>query len=170
MISENSKTSEPHRLLLNLTDKIGLKRSDKYVALLNLSIYYIWKNLVPTWNEEFELPDGSYSVSNIQDYFEYILNQHEIVTDNLSIMIYVNKIENWIKFKIKTEYYLKLLTSKTMKLYGSTNKKIIKNENDENVPHLKITEVVLIHCNIVNNDYQQDSRAYLFLINHLVNY
>ena len=57
-----------------------------------------------------------------------------------------------------------------MKLCGSTNKKITKNENDENVPHLKITEVVLIHCNIVNNDYQQDSRAYLFLINHLVNY
>ena len=170
MNSENSKTSEPHRLLLNLTDKIGLKRSDKYVGLLNLSIYYIWKNLAPTWNEEFELPDGSYSVTNIQDYFEYILNQHEIVTDNLSIMIYVNKIENWMKFKIKTEYYLKLLTPETMKLCGSTNKKITKNENDENVPHLKITEVVLIHCNIVNNDYQQDSRAYLFLINHLVNY
>ena len=82
MSSENSKTCDPHRLLLNLTDKINLKRSDKYVALSNLSIYYIWKNIkksyknnklkisVPTWNEEFELPDGSYSVPDIQDYFK----------------------------------------------------------------------------------------------------
>ena len=88
MNSENSKTSDPHRLLLNLTDKINLKRSDKYVALSNLSIYYTWKNIkksyknnkfkisAPTWNEEFELPDGSYSISDIQDYFEYILKKH----------------------------------------------------------------------------------------------
>ena len=85
MNSENSKTSDPHRLLLNLTDKINLKRSDKYVALSNLSIYYTWKNIknsyennkfkisALTWNEGFELPDGSYSVSDIQDYFEYLL-------------------------------------------------------------------------------------------------
>ena len=82
MNSENSKTSEPHRLLLNLSDKINLKRSEKYVALSNLSIYYIWKDVkksyknnkfkisAPTWNEELELLDGSYSVSDIQDYFE----------------------------------------------------------------------------------------------------
>ena len=85
MNSENSKTSDPHRLLLNLSDKINLKRSDKYVALSNLSIYYTWKNIkrsyknnnfkisAPTWNEEFELPNGSYSVSNVQNYFKYIL-------------------------------------------------------------------------------------------------
>ena len=84
MNSENSKTSDPHRLLLNLTDKINLKRSDKYVALSNLSIYDTWKNIknsyennkfkisALTWNEGFELPDGSYSVSGIQDYCEYI--------------------------------------------------------------------------------------------------
>ena len=84
MNSENSKTSDAHRLLLNLTDKIHLKRSDKYVALSNLSIYYTWKNIknsyennkfkisALTWNEGFELPDGSYSVSDIQDYCEYI--------------------------------------------------------------------------------------------------
>ena len=84
MNSENSKTSDAHRLLLNLTDKIHLKRSDNYVALSNLSIYYTWKNIknscennkfkisALTWNEEFELPDGSYSVSEIQDYCEYI--------------------------------------------------------------------------------------------------
>ena len=85
MNSENSKTSDPHRLLLNLTDKINLKRSDKYVALSNLSIYYTWKNIKKsyknnkfkisalTWNEEFELLDGPYSVSDIQEYFEDIL-------------------------------------------------------------------------------------------------
>ena len=78
---ENSKTSDPHRLLLNLADKINLKRSDRYVALSNLNIYYIWKNIkksyknnklkisAPTWHEEFELPDRSYSVSDIQYYF-----------------------------------------------------------------------------------------------------
>ena len=76
---ENSKTSDPHRLLLSLLDKTNLKRSDKYVTLSNLSIYYLRKKIknlykrnklkisVPTWNEEFELPDGSYSVSDIQD-------------------------------------------------------------------------------------------------------
>ena len=62
----------------------------------------------PTWNEEFELPDGSYSVSDIQDYFEYILKKHETVTNNLSIKIHINKIESRITFKIKTGYYLEI--------------------------------------------------------------
>ena len=61
----------------------------------------------PTWNEESELTDGSHSVLDIQDYFEYTLKKHEIVTDNPSIRIYINKIENRITFKIKTRYYLK---------------------------------------------------------------
>ena len=83
--SENSKTSDPHRLFLNLTDKIYLRRKDKYITFSNLGIYYTWKNMKKayknnkfensalTWNEEFELPDGSYSISYIPDYFEYIL-------------------------------------------------------------------------------------------------
>ena len=86
--SKNSKTSDPHRLLLNLTDKINLKRSNKYAAISNLSMYYTWKNIkmsyknnkfkvsAPTWNKEFELPDGLYSISDIQDYFGYILQKH----------------------------------------------------------------------------------------------
>ena len=118
MNSENSKTSAPHRLLLNLSDKINLKRSDKYVALSNLSIYNTWKNIkksyknnkfkisAPTWNEEFELPDGSYSISDIQDYFEYILKKHGEKTVNRLIKIYVNKIENRITFKIKKDIIL----------------------------------------------------------------
>ena len=178
MNSENSKTSNPHRLLLSLTVKINLKKSDKYFALSNLSIYYKWKTIKKsyknnkfkisalTWNEGFELPDGSYSVSDIQYYFEYILKRHETVTGNPLIMIYVNKIENRITFKIKTGYYLELLTPETMKLLGSTKSKITQNETDENVPHLEITEVVLLHCNILNNDYRQDSRVlYTFVRN-----
>ena len=108
---------------------------------------------VPTWNEESELHDGSYSVSDIQDYFEYILKKHETVTDNISIMIYVNKIENRITFEIKTRYYLELLTLETIKLLGSTKSKITKDKNGENVPHLELIEVILVHCNTVNNDY-----------------
>ena len=69
----------------------------------------------PAWNEEFELPDGSYSVSHIQDYFEYIIKKYEAVTDNPSLMTYVNIIENRITFKIKTGCYLELLPPETMK-------------------------------------------------------
>ena len=84
MNSENRKTSEPHVLILKLTDKLDLRRGEKSIALSNLSICYTWKNIkstynnnkfkiyAPTWNDKFELPDGLYSVSNIQDYFEYI--------------------------------------------------------------------------------------------------
>ena len=154
MNSGNSKTPDPQKLLLNLSDKVNLKRSDKYVALSNLSIYYTWKNIkksyknnkfkisAPTWNEEFELPDGSYSVSDIQNYFEYILKKHETVADNPSIRIYVNKIENRIIFRIKTGYYLEPLTPETMKLLGSTKSKITKEKNRENMPYLEITEVI----------------------------
>ena len=178
MDSENSRSSEYHVLVLKLTDKLDLRRGQKTVALSNLSIYYTWKNIkspynnnklkisAPTWSKEFELPDGSYSVSDIQDYFEYILKKHSESVDNPSIRIYVNKIENIIMFKIKNGYYLELLTPETMKLLGSTNSKITKDKNGENVPHLGIVEVVLVHCNLVNNDYQQNSRIlYTFVPN-----
>ena len=101
-----------------------LKRSDNWVALSKLSIHYTRKNIkkpcknnkfktsAPTWNEEFELPDRSHSVSDIRDYFKCILKEHDKVTDNRSIMINVNNIENRITFKIKTEYYLELLMPK----------------------------------------------------------
>ena len=116
----------------------------------------LFKTSAPTWNEEIELPDESYSVSDIQDYLKYILLKHETVTHNPSIKIYVNKTENRITFKTKTGYYLELLMPEIMKLLGSTKSMITKDENGENVPHLKITEVVLIHSNIVNNDFHQD--------------
>ena len=178
MNSENSGTSEYHVLTLKLTDKLDLRRGQKTVALSNVSICYTWKNIkssynnnkfkisAPTWSEKFELPDGSYSISDIQDYFEYILKKHSESVDNPSIRIYVNKIENRITFKIKSGYYLELLTPETMKLLGSTESKITKNKNGENVPHLEVVELVLVHCNLVNKDYQQDSRIlYTFVPN-----
>ena len=177
MNSENSRTSEYNVLLLNFTNKIDL-RSEKTVALSNLSTYYTWKNIkssynnnkfkisAPTWNEEFKLPDGSYSQSDIQDYFQYILKKHSECVDNPPVIIYINKIENRIKFKIKSGYYLELLTPETMKLLGSTESKIAKDKDGEIAPHLEIVELVLVHCNLVNNDYQQDSRIlYTFVPN-----
>ena len=87
-------------------------------------------------------------------------------SDNPSIRIYVNKIQNGITFKIKNGYYLELLTLETMKLLGSKVSKINKDKNGENVPHLDIVELVLVHCNLVNNDYQQNSRIlYTFVLN-----
>ena len=104
-----------------------------------------FKISAPTWNEEFELPDGTYLVSDIQDYFEYILKKHSENVDNPSIGIYVNKIENRITFKIKNGYYLELLTPETMKMLESTVSKRTKDKNGENLPHLEIVELVLVN-------------------------
>ena len=148
MNSEKSKTPDPHRLLLNLTDKIGLRTKNKQIPLSNLSSYYTWKNIkklcqnnkfrisAPTWNEEFELPDGSYSISDIQDYLEYILTKHGEKKINPSIKIYINNIKNRITFKIKTGHYLELLTPKRRKLLGNIKSKIKKCKNGENFPYL----------------------------------
>ena len=100
---ENSKTSEAHRFRLDLTDKLNRKNPKKNMALANLSIYYTWENIKTeynnnkfkicalTWNETFDLPDGCYSIADIQDYFEFIIKKHETLTDNPSIQIYPNK-------------------------------------------------------------------------------
>ena len=85
-----------------------------------------FKISAPTWNDKFELPDGSYFVSDIQDHFEYILEKHGEDIDKPSVKIYVNKIENRIIFKTKNGYSLELLMPKTMKLLGSTENKIMK--------------------------------------------
>ena len=116
--------------------------------------------------DKFELLDGSYSVSDIQDYFEYILKKHGEDINKPSVQIYVNKIENRIIFKIKNVYSLELLKPETMKLLASTENKITKDKNNENVHHLQMIEVLVVHCNIVNNNYQQDSRIlYTFVPN-----
>ena len=138
MNTENSKTNEPHWFKLDLTDKVNLKNPNKNMALANLSIYYNWKNIkskynknkfkisAPTWNGTFDLPDGSYSISDIQDSFDFIIKKHETLTENPPIQIYPNKIKNRIAFKIKTGYKLELLTLETMKLLGSTKKMLIQ--------------------------------------------
>ena len=169
MNTENSKTNEPHRFRLDLTDKINLKNPNKNMALANLSIYYTWKNIKSTyknnefkiypltWNDTFDLPDGSCSISDIQDYFEFIIKKHEVLTENPSIQIYPNKIKNRVVSKIKTGYKLELLTLETMRLIGSTKKDVDADKNSENVPKLESVEVVLVHCNLVKNDYQHSS-------------
>ena len=132
MNTENSKTNEPHKFVLNLLQSLGLnKRSNKHVALQNLSIYFTCKSIrkqyknnklkiiAPTWNDEFELPDGSYSVSDIQDYIEFIIKKHETLTTIPPIHVYINRINNSLVFKIKDKYKLEL-TLETMKLFGFT--------------------------------------------------
>ena len=169
MNTENSKTNEPHRFKLNLADKLNLESPNKNIALVNLSIYYTWKNIkfeynnnkfkipAPTWNKSFHLPDGSYTIDDIQDYFEFIMKK--TLTDNISIKIYSNKIKNRVAFRIKTGYKLELLTPETMELLGSTKIIVDKDENSENIPKLKSVEVVLVHCNLVKNDYQHASKV-----------
>ena len=171
MNTENSKTSEPHRFKLDLTDKRNLKNPNKNMTLANLSIYYTWKNIkseyknnkfkisAPTWNDTFDLPDGSYSIADIQDYFEFIIKKHETLTENPPIQIYPNKIKNRIVFKIKTGYKLELLTPETMKLLGSTKKDVDKNKDGEIVPKLESVVVALVHCNLFKNDYQHTSKV-----------
>ena len=132
MNSENSKTNERHKFRLSLSDKLNVKKPNKNIALGNLSIHYTWKNIksaynnnkfkisAPTWNDTFDLPDGSYSIEDIQDYFEFIIKKRETLTENPPIQIYPNKIKNRNVFKIKTGYKLELLTLETMRLLGST--------------------------------------------------
>ena len=91
--------------------------------------------------------------------FLIYLKKYETVADNPSIIRYLKKIENAITMKIQTGYYPEVLTPETMKLIGNIKNNINRDENDENVPYLEVTEVVLVHWNIVNNDYQQDSRV-----------
>ena len=169
--SKNSKTSEPHRFRLDLTDRHNFKKLKKNMTLANLSIYYTWKNIkseyssnkfkisATTWKGKFNLPDGSYSIAGIQDYFEFIIKKHETLTENPPVQIYPNKIKNRIVFKIKTGYKLKLLSSETMKLLGSTKKDVDQDKDGEDVPKLESVEVVLVHCNLVNNNYQQASKV-----------
>ena len=170
--TENSKTNEYNKFIYQFTDKLDLKTpSNKNIVLVNLSIYYTWKNIkseynnnkfeisAPTWNDTSDLPDGSHSISDIQDYFEFIIKKRETLTENPPIQIYPNKIKNRIIFKVKTGYKLELLSPETMKLLGSTKKDVDKDKNGEDVPKLESVEVVLVHCNLVNNSYQQASKV-----------
>ena len=165
MNTKNSKTNEPHRFRLSLSDKRNLKNPSKNIALVNLSIYYIWENIksgynnnkfkmsAPIWNGTFDLPDGSYSIADIQDYFEFFIKKHETLTENPPVQIYSNEIKNRIFFKIKTGYKLELLPTETMELLGSTKKDVDQGKDGEDVLKLESVEDVLVHCNLVNNNY-----------------
>ena len=105
------------------------------------------------------MPDGSFNIEQIQDYFKYIKEKHETIADNPPVQICVNKIKNRTVFKIKTGYKLELLSEETMQLLGSSKKVIDKNKDGEIVPRLEAVEVVSVHCNLVNNNYQHASKV-----------
>ena len=105
------------------------------------------------------MPDGSYSISDIQDYIEYIIKKHETLTAIPPIHVYINRINNRLVVKIKDGYKLELQTHETMKLFGSTKKLIEKIKNVEKVPNLEVVEVVLVQYNLVDNQYQRKSEV-----------
>ena len=131
MNTENSKANESNKFIYQFTDKLDLKKPNNNMALAHLSIYYTGKNIksqysnnkfkisTPIWNVEFDLPDGSYPVS------EYIIKRYEIIADNLLVQIYVNK-KNRIVSKIKTGFKLELLSKETTQFLGSSKKILIK--------------------------------------------
>ena len=133
---------------------------EKYKSLYNNNEIKI---SAPTWNDIFELPDGPYSVSDIQNYFQYIIKKHGENIDNPSVRKYVNKTENRFISRIKTSFSFELLIFETMKLLGSAE------ENKDKMVkkcHTLKYQFVLVYCNIINNDYQQDSRVlYTFVPN-----
>ena len=171
MNTTNSKTKYSNKFAYNFTDKLNLKNPNKNIALENLSIYYTWKNVksdynnskfkisAPTWNDTFDVPDGSYSIAALQNYFEYIIKKHETIADDSPVLIYVNEINNRIVFKVKSGYKLELLSKETMKLLGSSSDTSDGEKNSELVPKLESVDLVLVHCNLVNNSYQQASRV-----------
>ena len=133
--------------------------------LRNLDYLYLIKLILKTQTkilifvDTFDLSDGSYSIENIQDYFKFIIKKHVTLTENPPVRVYPNKIKNRIVFKIKTGYKLELLSSEMMKLLGSRKKDVDQDKDGEDVPKLESFEVVLVHCNLVNNNYQEESKA-----------
>ena len=167
MNTANSKTKHSNKFFYKFTDKLNLKNPNKNIALANLSIYYTWKNVksdynsnkfkisAPTWNDIFDVPDGSYSIAALQNCFEYIIKKHETIDKVSPVLIYLNEINNRIVFKIKSGYKLELLLKETMRLLGSSSDTIDDDKNSELVPKLESVDLVLVHCNVVNNNYQQ---------------
>ena len=171
MNTANSKTKHSNKFVYNFTDKLNLKNPNKNIALANLSIYYTWKNVksdynnskfkisAPTWNDTFDVPDGSYSIAALQNCFEYIIKKHETIAKVSPVLIYINETNNIIVFKITSGYKLELLSKETKKLLGSSTDTIDDDKNSELVPKLESVDLVLVHCNLVNNSYQQASKV-----------
>ena len=153
MNTANSKTKHSNKFVYNFIDKLNLKNPNENIALANLSIYYTWKNAksdynnnkfkisAPTWNDTFDVPDGSYSIVALQNYFEYIIKKHETIADVSPVLIYVNEINNRIVFKIKLEYKLELLSKETMKLLRSSTDTNDSDKNSELIPKLESVDL-----------------------------
>ena len=165
----NSKTNKANRFVYQFTDKLNLKNPNKNIALANLSIYCTLNLNTTTTNLKFLHQLGIMNLICPMDLilfliFKMVLNKslkkHETIADNLLVQISVNKIkQNRMVFKIKTGYKLESLSEETMQLLGSSKKVIDKNKNGELVTKLETVEVVLVHCNLVNNNYQQASKV-----------
>ena len=156
MNTENSKINKSHKFVFNLSQRFYLGSLDKHVTLQNLSIYYTRENtrkeyeiinfkiIAATWNDQFELPDGFYLLSVIQDYTELIIKKHETITIFPPIHVYINRINNRSVFKIKDGCKLELETPETMKLFWQDKKVDRIKKNAEKVPSLEVVEVVLV--------------------------
>ena len=129
MNTENSNRNQPHKSFLNLSRRLHLRSLNNHVALHDLSIKYSWKSIrkqyknnrlktiAPTWNDEFELPSGTYFVSDIQNYIKYIIKKHETLPAVPPIYFYINRIDNTLVFKVKDGYEVELQTPETMILF-----------------------------------------------------
>ena len=154
MNTANSKTKHLNKFVYNFTDKLNLKNPNKNIPLANLSIYYTWNNvksdynnnklkiLAPTWNDTFDVPDSSYLIAALQNYFEYIIKKHETMAEVYPVLIYINEINNRIVFKIKSGYKLELLSKETMRLLGSPTDTINGDKDSELVPKLESVDLV----------------------------
>ena len=160
--TQNNITNEQHKFVSIFLQRSDLTGSYECIVLQNLYIYYSWKNkrqhgksnqlkiTAPTWNDVSELPGSPYLVSDVQYYIENIIKKHEEISANPLIHIYMNRITNRLVFKIKYGYKPELQT-----LFGSTKKITDKTKNGENVPSLEVIEVILVQCNLGDNQYQQ---------------
>ena len=116
--------------------------------------------------DDFKLPGGSYSVSDTQEYIEYIIKKYETIANNAPINICISMINNRLVFVTKDRNKLELRSSETMKLFGSTKKLMYKTKNRENVPSIEVVAVVLVQCNLVENQYQRKPEVlYTFALN-----
>ena len=178
MNTKSSKTSESNRFRLYFTNKLDL-RGNKTISLANLSIHYTWQNVKDeyennkfklsglTWNETFDLADGSYTIADIQDYFLWIDGHETDVksSEESPVLTYPDTIKNRIVFKIKTGYKLELLTNEAMALLGD-GPITDQNKSGKNVPELEKVTSALLHYNVVHNDHLQNSKLlYSFVPN-----
>ena len=154
MDTENSKINECNKFIYEFTEKLNLKHPNKNIPLVNLCIYYPWNNMkfgynnnkfeisALTWIDKFDLSNGSYSISDIRDYFEYINKKHETTADNSPVQIYTNRSNNRIVSKIKTGYKSELLSPETKKLLGGTKKDVCQDKDCEDMPYVEVVIVI----------------------------